>query len=73
MSLLVVNHRDKGQPRISNKVMSRLLKSYRFTSRQNCQVDFESSEMRGEIGLSKYLDPGDENLAPEELGTRIDD
>ena len=36
-------------------------------------MDFESSEMRDEIGLSKYLDPGDENLAPEELGRRIDE
>ena len=29
--------------------------------------------MRDEIALSDYLDPGDENLNPEELGRRIDD
>ena len=73
MSLMAVDHREKGQPRISDKVISGMLNRYRFTSRQDWRVDFESSEMRVEIGLSRYLDPGDENLAPEELGRRIDD
>ena len=36
-------------------------------------MNFESSETRDEIALSDYLDPGDENLNPEELGRRIDD
>ena len=73
MSLLAVNHRDKGEPPVSNGFMRRLLNSYRFTSRQDWHVDVESSEMRVEIGLRNYLDPGDKKLAPEELGRRIDD
>ena len=73
VSLMVVNHRDEGQPTITNWFIRQLLNRYKFTSRQDWRVDFESSEMRDEIGLSKYLDPGDENLAPEELGRRIDD
>ena len=73
MSLLAINHREKGEPPVSNKFMRRLLNSYRFASRQGWQVNFESSETRAEIALSDYLDPGDENLNPEELGRRIDD
>ena len=73
MSLLAINHRDKGEPPVSNKFMRRLLNSYRFASRQDWQVNFESSETRDEIALSDYLDPGDDNLNPEELGRRIDD
>ena len=42
-------------------------------SQRDWQVDVESSEMREELGLRYYLDPGDEKLAPEELGRRIDD
>ena len=44
-----------------------------FWSRPNWQVDVESTEMREEIGLRYYLEPGDEHLATEELGRRIDD
>ena len=44
-----------------------------FWSLPDWQVDVESSEMREEIGLRYYLEPGDEHLAPEELGRRIDD
>ena len=72
-SLMVVNHREEGQPTIANWFIRQLLNIYRFTSRQDWRMDFESSEMRDEIGLNKYLDPGDENLTPEELGRRIDD
>ena len=73
MSLLAINHREKGEPPVSNNFMRRLLNSYRFASRQGWQMNFESSETRDEIALSDYLDPGDENLNPEELGRRIDD
>ena len=72
-SLMVVKHREEGEPPITNWFDGQLLKRYKFTSLQDWQVDFEPSEMRGEIGLSKYLDPGDDNLAPEELGRRIDE
>ena len=58
MSLLAINHREKGEPPVSNKFMRRLLNSYRFASRQGWQVNFESSETRAEIALSDYLDPG---------------
>ena len=37
------------------------------------QVDVESSGMREEIGLRYYLQAGDEHMAQEELGRRIDD
>ena len=46
---------------------------HRFESRHHWQVEVEPSEMRVEIDLKYRLDPGDENLAPEELGRRIDD
>ena len=36
------------------------------------RVDVESSDMREQIHLRYYLDDGDEKLAPEELGGRID-
>ena len=52
---------------------SRSLANDRFTSQPDWQVDVESREMREEIGLRYYLDAGNENLAPEELGRRIDD
>ena len=51
----------------------RELANERYWSEPDWQVDVESSEMREEIGLRYYLDPGDEKLAPEELGRRIDD
>ena len=73
MSLLAINHREKGEPPVSNKFMKWIIDSHRFAIRQDWRVDVESSEMRDEIGLRDYLDPGDKNLAPEELGTRIDD
>ena len=44
-----------------------------FWRRPDWQVDVESTEMREEIGLRYYLEAGDEHLAPEELGRRIDD
>ncbi len=46
---------------------------HRFGRKQDWHVDIESSEMRDEIDLSFYLDPGDENLDSVELGKRIDD
>ena len=73
MSLLAINHKDKGEPPVSNKFMKWIIDSHRFAIRQDWRVDVESSEMRDEIGLSKYLDPGDEDLTSEELGTRIDE
>ena len=73
MSLLAINHRDKGEPPVSNKFMSWIIDSHRFAIRQDWRADVESSEMRDEIGLSKYLDPGDEDLTSEELGRRIDE
>ena len=73
MSRLVADHAATSRPLVGNKFMSRLVASLGFMSRQDWQVDVESSEMRDEIGLRDYLDPGDKNLAPEELGTRIDD
>ena len=51
----------------------RELANERYWSEPDWQVDVESSEMREEIGLRYYLDSGDEKLAPEELGRRIDD
>ena len=51
----------------------RELANERYWSEPDWQVDVESSEMREEIGLRYYLEPGDEKLAPEELGRRIDD
>ena len=51
----------------------RELANERYWSEPDWQGDVESSEMREEIGLRYYLDPGDEHLAPEELGRRIDD
>ena len=51
----------------------RELANERYWSEPDGQVDVESSEMREEIGLRYYLEPGDEKLAPEELGRRIDD
>ena len=53
--------------------VSRQLAMHRFESRHDWQVDVQSSEMRDEISLSFYLNPGDENLASEGLGRRIDD
>ena len=53
--------------------VSRQLAMHRFESRKGWQVEVESSEMRLEIDLKYYLDPGDRKLAPEELGRRIDD
>ena len=73
MSLLAINHRDKGKPPVSNKFLNWIIDSHRFAIRQDWRVDVESSEMRDEIGLRDYLDPGDEDLTSEELGTRIDD
>ena len=46
---------------------------YRPRGLPDWQVGVKSSEMRDEIDLRYYFDPGDENLAPEELGRRIDD
>ena len=37
------------------------------------QVGVKFSAMRDEIGLTSYLEPGNDNLAPEEFGRRIDD
>ena len=45
----------------------------RFWRQPDWKVDVESSEMREELGLRFYLEPGDEHLPPEELGRRIDD
>ena len=45
----------------------------RFWRRPNWKVDVESSEMREELGLRFYLEPGEEHLSPEESGRRIDD
>ena len=53
--------------------VSSQLAMHRFGSQEGWQVDVESSEMRDEIGLSFYLNPGDEKLASEGLGRRIDD
>ena len=73
ISRLVVDHAATSQLLVSNRFMSRLLNNHRFASRQGGHVDVESSEMRDEIGLRYYLDPRDQNPAPEELGRRIDD
>ena len=53
--------------------MTRELAMTRFGRQLDWQVDVESNEMREEIGLRYYLEPGDEHLSPEELGRRIDD
>ena len=73
MSWLVADHAATRRPLVGNKLMSRLVTSLGFMSRQDWHVDVESSEMRVEIDLKYYLDPGDRKLAPEELGRRIDD
>ena len=44
-----------------------------FWSQPDRHLDVGSSEMREEIGLQFYLEPGDERMAPEELGRRIDE
>ena len=49
------------------------LASDRSWRRPDWQVGVKSSEMRDDIDLRYYLDPGDQNPAPEELGRRIDD
>ena len=51
----------------------RQLANYRSWGLPDWHVGVKSSEMRDEISLRYYLDPEDENLAPEKLGRRIDD
>ena len=51
----------------------RHLASDRFWRKPDWQVNVKSSELRYEIGLVYYLDPGEENPTSEELGRRIDD
>ena len=46
---------------------------WRFYDQHEKKVDVESSEMRKVVGLGWYLRPGDERMAAEELGRRIDD
>ena len=51
----------------------RHLANDRFWRKPDWHVTIESSELRYEIGLVYYLDPGEENPTSEELGRRIDD
>ena len=44
-----------------------------FSIQRYRPMDVESSEMREELGLRYYLEPGDERMAAEELGRRIDE
>ena len=56
--------------------MSRLSRESVFRSLltgAEVHMPFESSELREAIGLGWILRPGDERMAPEELGRRIDD
>ena len=46
---------------------------WRFYDQHEKKVDVESSEMRKVVGLGWYLRTGDERMAAEELGRRIDD
>ena len=52
--------------------LRRGLATWRFSDQQK-KLDVESSEMRKVVGLGWYLRPGDERMAAEELGRRIDD
>ena len=46
---------------------------WRFYDQHEKKVDVESSEMRKAVGLGWHLTPGEERMAAEELGGRIDD
>ena len=46
---------------------------WRLIVQHKKKVDVESSEMRKAVGLGWYLTPGEERMAAEELGGRIDD
>ena len=51
----------------------RKLAVWRFFDQPDKNVDVESSEMRKVIGLGWNVRPGEERMAAEELGRRIDD
>ena len=53
--------------------LRRELAIWRFYDQHEKKVDVESSEMRKVVGLGWYLRTGDERMAAEELGRRIDD